>query len=216
VSFSGRIRLFLVAIALLPPLLMMAVVYVYSGRQQDIEYRRSATQDLARLQAYHQQFAADLAEAATAAASGSWLARTTRLAASRRVSELTFDDLQGFGFDFAEILDSNFRVVASAHRPGLVGETKRTGASGSSPVPPSLTETVEYDIAGPHAALAATSAGRGGFRLYAGRYLDSKFEPIANLIVNGEIATAIVDTDSTASDRLGRMTAGTILPHGRL
>ena len=41
-SFTGRIRTYLVAIALLPPVLMMAVVYFYSERQQELAYRQRA------------------------------------------------------------------------------------------------------------------------------------------------------------------------------
>jgi len=147
-SFTGRIRLYLVAIALLPPILMMAVVYFYSAHQAEISHRRNAAGDLRKLIDYHEQFRTRLMTSLENITDHTWFEQSVRLAQRGRNSRISFDDLRGFGLDFYELTDPDGRVVASSHRPGLIGEMI-SNQSDRSVDRVSLFETVEYDIDGP-------------------------------------------------------------------
>jgi len=210
-SFTGRIRLYLVAIALLPPLLMMAVVYFYSSRQTEINYHERAAEDLRRLANYRTQFRDELGNSLENITQTSWLDRSVRLAERGRSRQINFDDLLGFGLDFYELLDPTGQVVASHHRPGLVGEAielHRTSETGVQ-----LTETTEFDISGRHAALSGSIKGAEGYRIHGGSYLEHSFLPIAEQIARGRIVIQFLTNDE-ADGRFRNMDFGSLYRRG--
>lgn len=207
-SFTGRIKLYLVAIALLPPLFMMGVVYFYAQRQSEIEYRHSAGDSLAKLARYDTQFRDDLSRTLATAATGNWMTRVSRLASRGRTREIDFSDLQGFNVDYAEILDSTGQILASAHRPALVGDTLRRDVNRTA-----LVSSVEYDINGPHAALGGTVSGDDGIYLNAGRYLEMRFQPTADLIINGRTNITFTDSENNDTVTFARMERGILYDH---
>jgi len=209
VSFTRRIKLFLVAIALLPPLLMMTVVYFYAQRQGDLEYRHSAGEELRKLRQFDSRFRDDLARTLTTAAEGSWMSRAGHLAARGRSREIDFGDLRGFGLDYAELLDTTGRVIASAHRPSLVGETLSLTSDGGS----ELTASVEYDIDGAHAALGGVAGSGESVLLRAGRYLESRFQPFADLIVDGQTTITLNEADNAEPTPLSHMDPCVLYDH---
>ena len=210
-SFTGRIRLYLVVVALLPPLLMMAVVYFYSSRQTEIAYRERATEDLRRLVTYQARFRDELVGSLESIVQTSWFDRSVRLAERGRSRQINFDDLSGFGLDFYELLDSTGQVVASHHRPGLVGETielHRASAAGVR-----LTETTEFDISGRHASLSTSINGASGYSIHGGAYLERGFLPIAEQIVRGRIVIQFLEDDE-ATSRFRSMAFGSLYRRG--
>jgi signal transduction histidine kinase len=198
-TFAGRIRLYLVAIALLPPVLMMVVVYFYSAQQEEIRYRQDASTDLIKLDNYRRQFDEDLTTTINEVTSHSWFERSVRLAGRGRASQISFDDLLGFDLDFCELLDSTGTVVASAHRPGLVGTVVVFAHEETDGTP--LYETVEYDVAGRHAALSGFGPTVDGFRVNGGRYLETIFVPVSSQLIRGRITTTFADGDEAQSIR---------------
>lgn len=209
-SFTGRIRLYLVAIALLPPLLMMAVVYFYSSRQAEISYRERAVEDLRRLANYQTTFRTELIESLQSVARHSWFDRSVRSAQRGRSRQIRFDDLAGFGLDFYELLDSTGQVVASYHRPGLVGETIMI--PGDTTQANNLLESTEFDIDGRHATLLSSVVGTDGYAIHGGSYIERRFLPIARQIVRGRIVTEFLE-DSDAG-RYRSMDYGSLYRRG--
>jgi hypothetical protein len=140
-TFSGRIRLFLIAVALLPPLFMMAVVYIYSSRQQSLEYQQSASKDLQKLVIYREHFRSQLRLTLERVRTSDRLLPSgfATNAANAGISV----DARPFDLDFLEILDSTNRVLAvSPPRPR--GE-KIVGVNATPDSAVLLRETVEYD-----------------------------------------------------------------------
>jgi signal transduction histidine kinase len=208
-SFTGRIRLFLVGIALLPPLLMMVVVYFYSVNQAEISYREYAAEDLRKLAEFRQQFRSRLATSLKRIVDHSWFDRSVRLAERGRSSQISFDDLQGFGLNFYELLDPIGRVVGSSHRPGLIGEMV-SHESSQMIDGISLYETVEYDIDGHHAALAGIAGDAESFRIYGGFYLGSSFKPTADQIMRGQLLIHFIEKNNINGPRYASMDFGSL------
>ena len=208
-TFSGRIRLYLVAVALLPPLLMMLVVYFYSAHQQEIEYRETASEELRKLIGYREQVCDRLAADLGDIANHGWFERAARLVRGGRSNQVVFDDLRGFGLDFCELLDQHDTVVASFHRPGLIGETIGIDCE---TVTDSLhlCETVEYDVRGRHAAVAGWRIGPGGYRIYGGFYLQSGFTPVAGQIFRGRLFIQYIEETNPTGSRYAAMQFGSL------
>ena len=195
-SFTGRIRLYLVAIALLPPLLMMAVVYFYSLRQEQITYRENARTDLRRVIALRDNFKRDLAETLRDIRLSEWFARVSYEAT---VSESPVAiDASGFDVDFVELLDHRNTVLASWKRPGLIGEKIDLSNAARYAEAIALQEVTEYDMHGRHAALAGHVLGDGVINVYAGWYLESRFQPLVDQVVRGSTRFVFAG-DSTAT-----------------
>ncbi|MBD3332238.1 HAMP domain-containing protein, partial [candidate division GN15 bacterium] len=168
-TYTGRIRLYLVAVALLPPLLIMSVIYFYAVQEAEQADRRQARDRLNKFEAFEQTYRQQLAHDATEFASSPELQRTLGLTrAGQTIAELP--DLRPYSLSFAELLDSADRVISTT-RPGLLGES--IALPTKSPRDSVLTfASLEYDHRGPHAALVRYLP-LGDYALYTGRYIDS-------------------------------------------
>ncbi len=208
-TFSGRIRLFLVAIALLPPLLMMAVVYFYSSRQQEIAYQQSAAEDLRKLVTYREHFRSQLRLSLDRVRSSEQFRQISATSDASAAADLSMDARQ-FDLDFLEILDSTNRVLATFHRPGLVGEEIAWDTTSPPDSGVLLRETLEYDIGGRHASLTGLAIGDGGMRVYGGRYFENRFQPLANLVMRGGMSVIYADDSRTEFEQLAAMDFGAL------
>ena len=111
------------------------------------------------------------------------------------------------------MLDSTGTVVASAHRPGLVGTS--VSLHDNEAVGAELYETVEYDVAGRHAALSGFGPTVDGYRVNGGRYLESAFVPIASQLIRGRITTTFAETDDVpASQEVAAIGSGQLYRSG--
>lgn len=212
-SFSGRIRLYLVATALLPPMLMMLVVYFYSGRQIEITYQETAAEDLRKLSDYRDQLRTKLETSLDRVADHSWFDRSVRLSQRGQDNKISFDDLTGIGLDFYELVDQDHRVVASYRRPGLIGEMidKSVGLLADQRA---MFESTEFDVGGRHAALAGVGSLKKGFRIYGGYYLEKEFVPFASLIFHGQLSISFAEPDHPAGSQYDNMQIGSLYRHG--
>ena len=208
-SFTGLIRTYLVAIALLPPVLMMAVVYFYSERQQELAYRQRAAEDLQKLVRYRSLFRQELVGTLERVLASSWFILSVHAVRSGGVGAISVD-AQQFDLDFLELLDSSNIVLGSSHRPGLVGEKMELYDALDPSEQVVLQETVEYDIKGRHAALTGLAVGEQEFRLYGGLYLSRRFQPTANQIVRGTTAVIYSDDPGGESRRFSGMEFGSL------
>lgn len=207
-TFTGRIRLYLVIIALLPPVLMMGVVYFYSLEQERISYRETSAADLRRLIAQRDAFKQRLVQSLENAARTEWFARVSyeATASSKPISI----NPTGLDFDFVELLDHNNTVLASWHRPGLIGETLgfRNAARQSDLIV--LQESVEYDINGRHAALAGRVTGAGVISLYAGWYFDTRLQPVLENLMRGHTRLVFFEDTAATTINFADMEFGTL------
>ncbi|MBD3256885.1 HAMP domain-containing protein, partial [candidate division GN15 bacterium] len=210
-TFTGRIRWYLVAIALLPPVLMMAVVHFYSLRQEQITYRQNAQTDLRRMIALRDGFKRDLAQNLENAARSEWFARVS-YEASVSDAPVAIDPSQ-FDFDFVELLDHNNTVLASRHRHGLVGEQIDLSNAARYSDRIALQESVEYDISGRHAAFAGRVEGAGVVSLYAGWYLDQRLQPTLEQVMRGNTRLVFADDTTESEIDYAGMEFGSLYEH---
>jgi signal transduction histidine kinase len=211
-SFTGRIRLYLIIIALLPPALMMTVVYFYSQRQDEVSYRQNAAADLRRLIAFRDQHQRALLEAIREVLDSEWYLRMNyEFSVNPEASPEV--DATLFGLDFLELIDSNDRVVASYRRPGLIGEKIELPGVRILSSRAAISEGVEYDVNGPHAVLAVRAVGDGIIGVYGGWYLERRFVETADGMIRGVTRIILAEDSSSEAARFARMEFGALYEH---
>jgi len=183
-TFTGRIRLYLILVAVVPTVLVVSVIYLLGMRQAAAAERRSAQHSLDRFAQYQRAVADELRQAVIAAAATPSAAPALLLLKAGRASDVRFDAVPA-GLDFFEIADSSLLVQASARRPGLIGErlpSLDSLAADSAPL-----ASVEYDLNGPHAALAWRLPAESAYVVYAGRYLDSQYTGTVARLIGADV-----------------------------
>ena len=211
-TFTGRIRLYLVAIALLPPVLMMAVIYFYSLRQEQITYHENARVDLRRIIALRDNFKRDLTQSLENVIRSEWFARVS-YEATADSKPVTIDPSR-FDFDFVELLDHNNKVLSSWKRPGLVGEKIDLSKAARVSDLIDLQETVEFDISGRHAVLAGRVEGAGVVSLYAGWYLDTRLQPLIEQVMRGSTWLIFTEDSTSPAINYAGMEFGSLYENG--
>lgn len=178
-TFSGRIRLLLVSVAILPPLLTLLVAYFESERREGQSVRREATDQLHRLLTVDTVLHRQVAASVSAMAGSRDIHRAWTDAQSRNAARPKLDP-RPYALDFAELLDGDGRIMATYHRPGLLDQHLSIGNQGDTSM--AARATLEYDLDGPHIAYSALAPVADGF-LFAGRYVDARYrEYVAPLL----------------------------------
>ncbi len=207
-TFSGRIRLFLLLTALTPPLAVLLVLYFHTQTQIDVSDQQSALENLARYNEFFNSTMTELRQTAVRLVASDRVKRAVYLIRSNRTDEIDLD-FELPGLDFLEILDSSYRVRASRHRPGLVRDklvrAERIAQTDT------FMETIEYDIDGPHAAFALLLPAGDAHYVYTGRYLDSSFTQVARQLLGG---TLHIRTGNSAQTVLRVMEPGQLYRTG--
>ncbi len=188
-TFSGRIRTYLVLIALLPPLLVMSVIYWQGERQSRAADRRAAERNTERFEQYYQSELDDLARTIQEFLDSDNFRRARVLIRSGNAADIHLESRPA-GLDFVEILGRDHRVVATSHRPGLVGQTL-PNFDRSHPADSIARLTVEYDRTGPHAALTYLLPIGDTLQLYAGRYIDARFTAVASQLIGASVRLVV-------------------------
>jgi len=186
VSFTFKIRLFLILAALLPPLVMTAAIYHHSTGQEANRDYRSAVENLERYHAFRTEQWSELLYNSEKLAQSEYLRNIAVDIHSGRTQRLDFPGGLIY-FDFIELLDDSGKISASATRPGIIGERlpvlDRIKTEGT----PRTIETVEIDHNGRHASIACLIPVTEKIMLYTGKYLDrSEIEMLSNLL-NAEV-----------------------------
>ncbi len=203
-SFTGKIRLYLILAALLPVIAVMLVVYFQSLAEIEHADKQAAADALSKFERYDTRFTDELKHTVENISSSQQVERAVLLIKSNRAGRV---DLRLFRpeVDFVEIVDSNSRVLASAHRPGLVGERIRGIEKNGPATSATMLETVEVDTEGAHPARAFVLPIGGGLYLYAGKYLSGDYLTVAAEILG---ATVNITMPAESGSILSRMTQG--------
>ena len=177
-TFTGRIRLALVLIALIPPMLAVAVTYWYSSHQREQETLRRTQESIHRYERFAVVEQRTLIDRVTAVKNSPLVQNAARRAPRTKPGYISLEPLPAT-IDFLEMIDTSTTVIASATRPGLVGQKHpRATLIDKSPT----LRTVEYDRHGRHAALATSMPVDSNYTLYAGRFLkESQVNAVAEL-----------------------------------
>lgn len=194
-TFTGRMRLSLFLVALLPPIVAVGAVYLYTSNDAREKRQLDAYEAIERYQQYETRFISGMIGRSEEIA----VSEPVRSAAlyltggrSGRISNLERPN----GVDFLEIIDSSGRVLASAHRPGLVGERLRAAPADS------VAFTIEYDRSGRHPAVACVRNLGGNLNMYTGRYLDESFLDAASAYADADVYVAFIEDPNNRLARL--------------
>jgi len=173
-TFTGKIRIYLALIALLPPLIVMAVVYFNSMQQLEYSGYQSAYDDMRILIRFKEAYKSEIRGGVERQAETEAVKRAGLLIEAGRLNEV---DLGGMRpeFDFFEIIDSSGVVVASSHRPGLLGNGVQPDRVRDEMPSQGFYESIEYDIDGRHAAITYIQPLENDVAMYAGKYIDDEF-----------------------------------------
>jgi signal transduction histidine kinase len=192
-TFTGKIRAYLVLVALLPPVLVMSVIYFHSEKQAAVSARQEAQRALARYGQFEQAYQGGLRATISEIAHSSHIRQAALSIRSGRTRNVDLSPVRT-GVDFLEILDSSYTVLISSHRPGLNGETVLDDSDQSIPVEILALKTMEYDIKGPHAAFTFVSPIDEHYLLYTGRYVSDNYLAMVSGLIGAEIDLRLTDS----------------------
>ncbi len=191
-TFTSRIRTYLLLTATVPPLILMAVIYYHGIGEMNRSDRVTAVENLRRLEMFNHTYLVSLNGLVEKAAESDAVRRASlrvRSGDTRRA------DLSAplTGLDFWELTDSNMTVLASHHRPGLVGQHVQPNIDLLQANSRGFFETIEYDLSGAHTAFATLMPLEGGISLYTGAYLDTAYYGLVSELINAETRLVMAD-----------------------
>ncbi len=189
-TFTGKIRLSLILIAVVPPLLITSVIYFHSVKQLDLFERQQASATLRKFHAFHDSFQKELRQSVNDMARSAELKKNLFLLSTGALKSLTVNP-HSYRLDFLEILDSTLTVLATYHRPGLVGEPIQPDAADLRLDSAGQVETIEYDTAGAHPAIAFLKRLEPNRLLYTGCYLDGDYLARMRTVLDAEVEVFI-------------------------
>lgn len=173
-SSTTKTRLYLLLIAVLPPLLMVSVIYFYSIKQYEQLGSDNTYESLRRFEKIQDSYLNDLKNKAIELSQSAELKRAILLIKSGRTEQVDLSKLKT-GFDVIEIIDSSFMVLASDHRPGLIGEKVKLPVLSNNAIGARYFEKSEYDMNGLFAGFGYIISIENKYFLYLSKYIDSDF-----------------------------------------
>ena len=197
-TFTGKIRVYLILVALISPVLIMLVIYFHSIRQLDLADKNSGLKNLEKFNRYQEVFRDDMNQKERELMETPVLKRVIHRIKLSQTEGLDISDLQT-DLDFVEILDDSGKVWASNHRPGLIGQYINNDVKIEGLHAGEFLETEEFDIDGRHAAFTAISLMEPGIFLYAGKYIDSAYIKIVEELISARLNLWFTD-DTTKND----------------
>ncbi len=209
-TFSGRLRLTLIAAALFPTVLITVIVVLGIGsqlKQLGLEDARAA---LDRFDNLHTETRSQIAQILEYIAGDREFAlmemqRSTKPSVVRRYA------LPKLSLDFVEYTDTAGTVLLSADRPAMVGRRLSDVPAGIST---GFSHTIENDLTGPHPALTVTVPTQAGY-LHGGYFLDRSLMDVFAAMLRAEVRwsqrsadaagrnTSVLETDSERLYRSG-------------
>jgi signal transduction histidine kinase len=205
-TFTGRIRLYLFAVALLPPVALLGVVYWQSTARSEQINRQLAADNIRRADIVLQAIRNNTSKSLEALA-GSPSLRSAVRRLSRNTQQNIEIDIAASPLDFAEILNGDGLVLASSHRPGLIGE--RLPAPGLQTVSP----TVEFDRTGRHASFSRVVPLAHNMALYGGTYIDTALMSQLSVVSAAQVDLLFVEDSAGVSKRSALMTPLDLYAH---
>jgi len=194
-TLTTRTRLYFILMALLPALIIIAVIYFHSISELKRSGRNEAHRNLQRLIAFDKVYKEELKKRIFQLISLPEFENMVLLLKANQTSKIDLGRLQS-GFDFIEFADSSGIVRASAGRPGFIGEQLPIKRPAVDLTADRHYETTEYDRHGRHAAFTYLSPINERYLLYAGQYIDKDYIEIIRSMIPVGIGI-YYDTDST-------------------
>jgi signal transduction histidine kinase len=198
-TYTGKIRGYLILVALISPVLIMLVIYFHSIRQLDKADENSGLKNLEKFNRYHDVFKAEMVQNARELIVTPLMRRVIHRAKSSGISDPDISGLQT-NLDFVEILNDSGKVRASYHRPGLIGQYINDNFRIEGVPDSGFLETEEYDINGRHAAFTQISSIDSSIFLYTGKYIDSAYIRMVEELTSARVYLWFPD-DTVAVER---------------
>lgn len=203
-TFTGKIRIYLVLIALLPPLTVMAVIYFNSMQQLENSAYQNAYNDLNILVRLYETYKSDLRTKSEQYAASSSMQKAALLVKAGRLNEVNLAERPA-ELDFVEIIDGTGKVLASSHRPGLIGSMVQEIFTGGRRPVQGFMETLEYDLNGRHAALAYLYPFNEDLFLYCGKYINQNLTNVLEAVRTAEFTVLFKSGADSSRVNLGGM-----------
>lgn len=205
-TFTQKLRFSLFAVALLPPLFIMGVIYFHAAGQAEAIDQRNAANEIRKFRTYRASEIANLRQAITRAIRDPLFQRAFTLLDTPHRTPVDLNPLLS-ELDFLELVDRSRLVRLSADRPALVGDTLPPFAT--DPAADSLgLESVEYDLNGPHASFALVVPIDSVHSLYAGRFLERQFLPALTAVLDADLQVKFLGDPATDTTLSARMETG--------
>ena len=210
-TFTSRIRLFLLVVATLPPLAIILVINLYTDSQIRQTDRKSATASMQLFKQYNESYQDNLKYNVQKIFDSPVIKRVKTLAKSNRVSQIDLGN-DPIVMDFMEIIDSGYNVIASYHRPGLNGRVINNSFDLlKTPFEQQPFGSIEYDINGRHTAYTLLVPIDSNLYLYCGKYIGQSFIDLISKMTNAEVQITV---DDSISEKTANMKPGILYQEG--
>ncbi|MFH2048020.1 MAG: ATP-binding protein [bacterium] len=210
-TFTSRIRLFLLLVAILPPIAIIMVINLYTDSQIRQTDRKSATVSLLLFKQYNESYQDNLKNDVQKIFDSPVIKRVKTLAKSNRVSQIDLGN-DPIVMDFIEIVDSGYSVIASYHRPGLNGRVINNSFDLlKTPFERQPFGSIEYDINGIHTAYTFLVPIDSNLYLYCGKYIGLSFIDLVGKMTNAEVQITV---DDSISEKTANMKPGILYQEG--
>lgn len=191
-SFSAKIRMYLIAVAVLPPLAVMGVIYFHSAQRAEELDRQNANYEVQKYRQFRQSYRDELKETVAAVVSQPVFGRALSLLRAGRGNQVDIGSDSAW-LDFLELVDSIGVVLASSHRPAMIGDSLKLPPESKFVDSTQVFETRELDRTGTHAATTVLSPIGNGIFVYAGNYYDSAYFLAARTASAVDLAVRLFD-----------------------
>ncbi|UCG61740.1 MAG: HAMP domain-containing protein [Candidatus Zixiibacteriota bacterium] len=189
-TFSGRIRLSLVAAAVLPTLLIMLVIYFHFERQVALADEQRGDECARKYAVFNRIFQVELVSNVEKLIQSSEFSRALANVQSGRTGRLEVDP-RAFELDFLELIDSTNTVLATYHRPGLLGQKIEIPEYEIWEDTAGTLEKVEYDLNGAHAAFVHRAPVSNQVAIYTGKYMHESLMAQLSLFLDASVKVFI-------------------------
>lgn len=170
-KYTNRIRLYLVIVAMLPPMIIMAVIYFSSLKEAELSRQIIADNSIKKYIKFENYLFEKMEKEVLQIAQTNEFGFSNEKPISRNL------DLYRLGFtstyfDFVELIDSTKTVLASKNRPALIGEKLLQLKSINIANSIIRTKLIEFDRIGGHATYGLIFPLKNNLYMYAGQFLD--------------------------------------------
>ncbi|MEW6412735.1 MAG: ATP-binding protein [Candidatus Zixiibacteriota bacterium] len=200
-SLTARIRIYLVLVAVLPCLAVMAVIYFHSVGQFESMDQRQIHRNVERFNGFFNSTRSEMRSMVTQMTASSDFQKAIANLKAGRMARSQLDP-RPYGLDFLEITDSSFNVLATFNRPGLMGQPVHPGLKPSPDDSLRGLETVEYDIEGPHASFTFVRPLGSNLYLYTGKYIQDNFERSLAVLLDATVEIHFADASGAVYERM--------------
>ncbi|PWB71247.1 hypothetical protein C3F09_08085 [candidate division GN15 bacterium] len=208
-SFAAKIRLYLIAVAILPPLAVMGVIYFHSAQKAEELDRENANREVQKYLQFRQSYGEEVKSTVAAVAVQPAFTRALLMLNSGKPGQIDLSNDSAW-LDFLELVNSSGVVLASAHRPAMIGDSISLPPERESNDSPRTFETLELDRSGSHPALAVLAPVGNNIYVYAGNYYDSSYLTAARTASSADLNIRLYDQNRYADYLNSQMESGVL------